>query len=58
MKKVIRCKDVGFDCEGVIIANTENEALEKAAEHAKKVHGLEVISSEIVEKIKVVMTEE
>jgi len=58
MKKIIRCKDVGFDCEGVIMANTEQEALKMAAEHAKKVHGLEDVSPEVVEKIKSVMTEE
>jgi len=36
MEKVIRCRDVGFDCEGVIKAKTEKEALELVAEHAKK----------------------
>jgi len=58
MKKVIRCKDVGFDCEGVIKANTENEALALAAEHAKKVHGLKDVTPEIVAKIKSVMKDE
>ena len=56
--KVIRCKDVGFDCEGVIKANTENEALALAAEHAKKVHGLKDVTPEIVAKIKSVMKDE
>ena len=58
MKKVIRCKDVGFDCEGVIKANSENEALALAADHAKKVHGLKEVTPEIVAKIKSVMKEE
>ncbi|HZI25014.1 MAG TPA: DUF1059 domain-containing protein [Chryseolinea sp.] len=58
MKKVIRCKDVGFDCEGVIKANTENEALALAADHAKKVHGLKDVTPEIVAKIKSVMKDE
>ena len=58
MKKVIRCRDVGFDCEGVIKANTENEALALAAEHAKKVHGLKDVTPEIVAKIKSVMKDE
>ena len=40
MEKVIRCRDVGFDCNGVIKAKTEEEALKLAAEHAMKVHGL------------------
>lgn len=58
MEKVIRCRDVGFDCEGVIRAKTEKEALEKAAAHAKEAHGVTEITPEIVTKIKSVMTEE
>ena len=58
MKKVIKCSDVGFDCDGVIKAETEEEALKLAAEHAKKEHGLEEVTPEVVEKIKSVMTEE
>ena len=58
MQKVIRCRDVGFDCDGVIKAKTEEEALKLAAEHAKKVHGLQEVTPEVVEKIKSVMTEE
>jgi len=58
MEKVIRCRDVGFDCEGVIKAKTEKEALELVAEHAKNEHGLNEVTPEVVEKIKSVMTEE
>ena len=58
MEKVIRCRDVGFDCDGVIKAETEEKALKLAAEHAKKVHGLEEVTPEVVEKIKSVMKEE
>ena len=58
MKKVIRCRDVGFDCNGVIKAATENEALAMAAEHAKTVHGVKDITPEIVQKIKSVMRDE
>jgi len=58
MEKVIRCRDVGFDCDGVIKAKTENEALALAAEHARSVHGLTEITPEIVSKIKSVIREE
>lgn len=58
MKKVIHCKDVGFDCDGVIRANTEEEAMQQAATHAREVHGVTDISQEVVEKIKSVMREE
>lgn len=58
MGKVIRCRDVGFDCEGVIKAETEKEALTLAADHAKTVHGVREITPEIVQKIKSVMRDE
>lgn len=58
MKKIIHCRDVGFDCPGVIKANSEEEALTLAAEHAKKVHGVKEITPEIIAKIKAVMKED
>lgn len=58
MTKVIHCRDVGFDCDGVIRANTEEEALQMAAEHAKTVHGLEKVSPEVVKKLKSIIREE
>lgn len=42
MAKVLRCKDAGFDCGEEIRGQTEEEVLQKAAEHAKKVHNLDV----------------
>jgi predicted small metal-binding protein len=58
MEKVIHCRDVGFDCNGVIKAKTEKEALTLAAEHARTVHGVTEITPEIVDKIKAVIKEE
>jgi predicted small metal-binding protein len=58
MEKVIRCRDVGFDCNGVIRAKTEEEALKLAAQHAMQVHGLKEITPEIVAKVKSVIREE
>ncbi len=56
--KVIHCRDVGFDCDGVIRAETEEEALQQAAKHAQTVHGLEDVSPEVVAKVRSVMREE
>jgi len=58
MTKVVNCRDVGFDCEGVIRAETEEEALKLVAEHAKEVHGMEDVPPEVVEKVRAVMREE
>ena len=58
MAKVLRCSDVGFECEGVIRAETEEEVLKKAAEHAKSEHNLDEISDEVVEKVRAAIQDE
>lgn len=58
MAKVLRCSDVGFDCEAVIRAETEEEVLKKAAEHAQSVHNLKEISNEVVEKVRAAIQDE
>ncbi|MEX2336882.1 MAG: DUF1059 domain-containing protein, partial [Fulvivirga sp.] len=57
MEKIIQCRDVGFDCNGVIKARSEQEALQMAAEHAKQVHGVQTVTSEMLAKIRQVMKE-
>ena len=58
MTKVLRCSDVGFECEAVIRAETEEEVLKKAAEHAQSVHNLKEISDEVVEKVRAAIRDE
>ena len=58
MAKVLHCSDVGFDCDGVIRAETEDEALKMAAEHAKTVHGVQEITEDVLEKVKAAMRDE
>ena len=58
MAKILRCSDVGFQCDGVIRAETEEEVLKKAADHAKSEHNLEEISDEVVEKIRAAIQDE
>lgn len=38
--KELNCRDVGFDCEGVVTGETEGDVLAQAAAHAREVHGL------------------
>jgi predicted small metal-binding protein len=56
--KVIKCADVGYDCPGVIKANTAEEAMAQAAAHAKEAHGLHQVTPQIAAKIKSVMRDE
>ena len=58
MTKVVNCRDLGFDCEGVVRAESAEEALQMVAQHAKEVHGMDDVPPEVVEKVHEVMLEE
>jgi predicted small metal-binding protein len=58
MAKVLRCRDVGFDCEAVVRADTEEEVLAQAAAHAHSVHGLEEITPEVVATVRSAIRDE
>ena len=49
--KTLHCSDAGFDCKGVLTANTEEEILQQAAVHAKEVHGV-TVTPELADQIK------
>ena len=55
MALVVHCRDIGFDCDGVVRSDSEEELLQQVADHAKSVHGLEEVTDEIVEKVKSVV---
>ena len=46
----LKCRDAGFDCEGVIEAVSTDEVLDLAGRHAKEVHGVDV-TPEMVDAI-------
>jgi predicted small metal-binding protein len=49
--KTLKCRDVGFDCDGEIRAASTEEVLRQAAAHAKAEHQREV-TPELAEQIK------
>jgi predicted small metal-binding protein len=40
--KILRCREVGFDCDYEILAQSEEEVLREAAGHAQEVHRVDV----------------
>lgn len=44
MAKVLRCSDLGTNCPKEIRAESEEELLKLAAEHAERDHGIAVAS--------------
>ncbi len=60
MAKVLRCRDVGMNCPKEMRAETEEEVLKLAAEHAAKDHGIPAssIPPSILAKVKAAIKNE
>jgi predicted small metal-binding protein len=52
MAKELVCRDVGFDCDAVVKADSEEEVMAQAATHAREVHGLQQIDAETADRIR------
>jgi predicted small metal-binding protein len=50
--KVMECRSVGLDCDFVARGETEDQVMQKVAEHAKKDHGMSNIPADVVTKVK------
>lgn len=58
MSKVLKCRDVGMDCDFVARGESEEEILQKAAAHGKAAHGLDQIPPELLAKARAVIRDE
>jgi predicted small metal-binding protein len=58
MTKVIRCADVGMKCDFVARGETEQEVLNKAAEHAGATHNMKSIPPEVLAKVRAAVRDE
>lgn len=58
MGKVLRCRDVGMECEYEVRGTTVEEVMEKAVEHARDVHGMIHIPIDVAAKIQAAIKEE
>ena len=58
MAKAIRCKDIGVDCDFEAHGETEEQVLQKCAEHAREAHGISEIPPELAEKVRAAMRDE
>ena len=51
MAKVLKCRDVGVDCDFVARGASVEEVLEKAKDHACSDHGFQEIPPELAAKV-------
>jgi predicted small metal-binding protein len=52
MTKELICSDVGFECDAVIRADSEDDVMAQAATHAREVHGMQQIDDETAAKVR------
>ena len=52
MAKVLKCGDVVPGCDYEMRGNSEEEVLQRAAEHAKADHGMDNVPPEILDKVR------
>ncbi len=50
MDKILKCEDMGVNCDFVACGKTEEEAIAKAAKHAWEAHGVSGASADFEEK--------
>jgi predicted small metal-binding protein len=58
MGKILNCGDVKPGCDFEIRGNSEEEVLQKAAEHAKTDHGMDSIPPDVLDKVRGAIHEE
>ena len=52
MSKVLKCKDVGINCTFEASGKTVDEVLKKAADHARKEHGVKRVTQDYLKSWK------
>ncbi len=58
MAKTFACKDIGLECDFKADAESEEELMQKIAEHAKAAHDMEQIDEGTMEKVKAAIKDE
>ncbi len=50
MTKLLRCRDVGFDCDAEVRGETDEAILAQVAVHARDVHGVVEVPDAVVQR--------
>ena len=58
MPKVVRCRDVGVDCDFVARGETEEDILKQCAEHGRSAHNMNELPAELATKVRSAIKDE
>ena len=48
MAKIVRCRDIGVDCDFEARGATEQEVLDQSAEHGRSAHGIQELTPDLL----------
>jgi predicted small metal-binding protein len=52
VSRELNCRNLGFDCDAVVRADSDEEVMAQTATHAREVHGLQQIDADTEQKIR------
>lgn len=58
MAKIVRCREVGVDCDFEARGESEQDVLRQCAQHAKTAHGMDEIPPELAAKVRAAIRDE
>ena len=58
MSKVMKCREIGMDCDFEVRGETEGQIMQQAAVHAKANHNISKLTPELAAKVKSVIHDE
>ena len=50
MTKLLRCRDVGFDCDAEVRGETDEAIMAQVAAHAREAHGVAEVPDDVVQR--------
>ena len=58
MSKVLKCREVGMDCDFEARGENEREIMQQVTRHAEEKHGIKDVTPELAAKVKSVIRDE
>jgi predicted small metal-binding protein len=58
MRKMMKCRDVGMDCDFQAHGKTDDEVVRNAAQHAREKHGLATMPPDLEKKVRAAIKEQ
>lgn len=58
MRKIMKCRDVGMDCNFQAHGKTDEEVMKQAEQHAKEKHGITTMTPDLAARVRAAIKEQ